>query len=129
MQEALSDRLGINDFFVTSENLGIRIWRKRCVNYDKIEIAQDCVNQIFNPNAFFFILYIYLHILHHLQAKKMIFKVISNLHVQRCKLYGKIVKFGGKSFKKFNSEEFMDFVFSKSGYTGSVKYQKAVFVP
>ena len=26
-------------FFVNSENLGMRIWRKNCVNYDKIEIA------------------------------------------------------------------------------------------
>ena len=47
-------RLGINHFFVNSENSGIKIWRKKCVNYDKIKIALDCVNQIFNPNAFFF---------------------------------------------------------------------------
>ena len=49
-------RLGINHFFVNSENLGFRTWRKKCVNYDKIEIAHDCVNQIGNPNAFLFFL-------------------------------------------------------------------------
>ena len=32
-------RVAIRIFFVNSENLGSRIWRKNCVNYDKIEIA------------------------------------------------------------------------------------------
>ena len=49
----LNCRLGINVFFVNSENLEIRIWRKKCVNYDKILFAYKCVNQIFKPNAFF----------------------------------------------------------------------------
>ena len=77
-------RLGINNFFVNSENLGIRIWQKKSVNYDKFEITQDWVNQIINPNAFFSSFWqglhditmtftYYSHILHHLQAMKMIF--------------------------------------------------------
>ena len=39
------------------ENLGIGIWRKKCVNYDKIKIAQHCVNQIFNQNALIIFLF------------------------------------------------------------------------
>ena len=42
------------------------------------------------------------------------FEVISNLHVQGSKVGGKINKFGGRSFKKLNSTEFMEFVFSRS---------------
>ena len=36
------------------------------------------------------------------------------MHVQGAKFGGKKDKFGGKSFKKLNSAEFMEFVFSKS---------------
>ena len=43
-----------------------------------------------------------------------IFEDISSLHVQGSKFGGKIYKFGGKSKKKLNSTEFMEFVFSKS---------------
>ena len=43
-----------------------------------------------------------------------IFKVISSLHMQRSKFGGKVYKFGGKSFKKLNSMEFVEFLFSKS---------------
>ena len=43
-----------------------------------------------------------------------ILEVSSNLHVQESKFGGKIYKFGGKYFKKLNSTEFMEFVFSKS---------------
>ena len=43
-----------------------------------------------------------------------IFEVISYLQVQGSKFGGKITKFGGKSKKKLNSTEFMEFVFSKS---------------
>ena len=32
-------RVAIRDFFVHSENLEIRIWRKNCVNYDIIEFT------------------------------------------------------------------------------------------
>ena len=47
----------------------------------------------------------------------MIFlKYFFKLHIQRCKFGGKMYKFGGKSFEKMNSVEFMEFVFSKSGY-------------
>ena len=43
-----------------------------------------------------------------------ILEVISNLYVLESKFGGKNYKFGGKSFKKLNSAEFMEFVFSKS---------------
>ena len=46
-----------------------------------------------------------------------IFEVISSLHVQGYKFGGKCKKFGGKSFKHFNSAEFMKFVFLKSVYS------------
>ena len=39
------------------------------------------------------------------------FEVISNLHIQEYRFGGKIYKFGGKSFKKLNSAEFIKFVF------------------
>ena len=45
-----------------------------------------------------------------------ILEVFSNLQVQEYKFGGKIDKFGGKSFKNFNSAEFMEFVFSKSAF-------------
>ena len=53
-----------------------------------------------------------------------IFEVVSNLHVQGSKFGGKINKFGGKSFEKLNSTEFMEFVFSKSamGKAGGVHH-------
>ena len=41
-------------------------------------------------------------------------EVISNLHVQGSKFGGRNNIFGGKSFQRFNSTEFMEFVFSKS---------------
>ena len=34
-----SSGLGIKHFIVNSENLGIRFWQKKCVSYDKFEIA------------------------------------------------------------------------------------------
>ena len=43
-----------------------------------------------------------------------ILEVSSHFHVQESKFGGKIDKFGGKSFKKVNSTEFIKFVFSKS---------------
>ena len=43
-----------------------------------------------------------------------ILEVISYLHVQGAKFGEKKQKFDEKSFKKFNSVEFMKFVFSKS---------------
>ena len=39
-----------------------------------------------------------------------IFEVIFNLHIQGSKFGGKFYQFGGKSFKKLNSAEFMDFL-------------------
>ena len=41
-----------------------------------------------------------------------IFEVISNFHVQGSKFGGKFDKFGGKSLKRLNSAEFMEFIFS-----------------
>ena len=50
-------RLGINHFFVNSENLGIRMWGKKCINYDKIEIAARLrKSHVCYPNALFFFL-------------------------------------------------------------------------
>ena len=43
-----------------------------------------------------------------------IFEVISYLLIQGSKFGEKIEKFGGKSFLKLNSAEFMEFFFSKS---------------
>ena len=31
----IARRVGISDFFVNPENLGIRIWRKKRVNYER----------------------------------------------------------------------------------------------
>ena len=45
-----------NHFFVNSEILGGHIWREKGVNYNKFEIATNCVNQIFNLKSFFFFL-------------------------------------------------------------------------
>ena len=45
--------LGKNHYFVNSEILGMHIWRNKRVNYNKFEIATNCVNKIFNQNAFF----------------------------------------------------------------------------
>ena len=54
-----------------------------------------------------------------------ILKVISNLHVLESKFGGKIYKFGGKSFKKLNSSEFMELFFSKS--VGNLVSQPLLF--
>ena len=43
-----------------------------------------------------------------------IFEVISSLHMKGSKFGGKFKKIVGKSLKKINSAEFMEFVFSKS---------------
>ena len=66
--------------FVCSEIFGIQAWRK-------FKLRQNSVNQIFNPNVFFFFLlkgaiymlyhaiyiFFFLNILHHFQAIKMMF--------------------------------------------------------
>ena len=106
--------------------------RKKRVNYDKFEIATNCVNQKFKLNAFFvFILTgptwyyttIYLVITYFASFTDYlddIFEVISNLHVHGNKFGVKINKFGGKSilkkYLKKYSTEFMEFVFSRSVY-------------
>ena len=45
-----------------------------------------------------------------------ILEVISNLYVLGAKFGGEKDKFSGKSFKKLNSAEFMELVFSKYAY-------------
>ena len=100
---------------------------EKCVNYNKFEMAANCVNQIFNLNAFFFFFFtgatLYYHNIDKVftcfalftDYKDDNFEVISNLHVQGSKIGRKIYKFGGKSKKKkLNSTEVMEFVFSKS---------------
>ena len=79
-----------------------------------------------NPNEFFFfiltgatwcyhaIYIVFTYFASFTGYKDDILKVISNLQVQESKFGGKIYKFGGKSFKKLNSAEFMELVFSKS---------------
>ena len=47
--------------------------------------------------------------------KMIFFEVISNLHVQGSKFGRIFFKFGGKSLKKLNSMEFMEFVFPGLG--------------
>ena len=85
---------------------------KKRVNYDKFEIATNCVNQIFNLNAFFFFLLTgatwYYHTIYlvsiyfasFIDYENEIFEVISNLHVQGSKFGGKMNKFGGVCFFK-----------------------------
>ena len=45
-----------------------------------------------------------------------ILEVTSNLHLQGAKFGGKRDKFGGKSFKRLNSAEFIELVFSMFGH-------------
>ena len=95
----------------------LKFWKytfsgKKRVNYNKFEIATNCVNQIFNLNAFFFFLLtgatcyhltinlVFTYLALFIDYKDDIFEVISNLHVQGSKFGGKIYKFGGKSKKK-----------------------------
>ena len=80
---------------------------KKCVNYDKIEIAQDCLNQIFNPNAFFLtgatwyyyaIYIVFTYFAPFTGYEYDFFEVICKFHVQRCKFGRKSKKIGWKSF-------------------------------
>ena len=75
-------------------------------------MVTNCINQIFNLNAFFFFLLtgakwykhtiylVYTYCASFTDYEDDIFKVISNLHVQGSKFGGKIYKFGGQSKKK-----------------------------
>ena len=49
-----SSDLGKKHFFVNSAILGVQIWRKKCVNYNKFEIATNSVNL----NAFLLTIYL-----------------------------------------------------------------------
>ena len=104
----------------------MHVWRKKRVNFDKFEIAKNCVNQIFNLNAFVFffltgakwyyhtIYLVFTYFESFTDYDNDIFEGIFNLHIQGSKFGGKINKFGGKSFKKLNSTEFIEFVSSRS---------------
>ena len=90
-----------------SKDLWIRIGRKKCVNYNKIENAQDCVNQVFNPTHillagatwYYYTIYILFTYFAAFTCYEIsIVEVNSNLHVQRCKFDRKIYKFKGKYF-------------------------------
>ena len=89
---------------------------------------QHSVNQIFNQNAVFLsfdrcymILPCYLHSIYIFASfigyENYIFEVFSILHIQESKFGRNMYKFGEKSFKKLNSAEFMEFVFSMSVHT------------
>ena len=94
-------RLGKNHLFVNSEILGMHIWNEKRVNYNKFEIATNCVNQIFNLNAFFFFPFTgatwYYHTIYiaftcfalFTDYEDNNFELISNLQVQESKFGGK----------------------------------------
>ena len=113
MQSLSEYKLGKNHFFLWI----LKFWKvtfgkKKRVNYDKVKIATNCVNQIVNLESLCFFLLTgatwYYHTIFLvsinfgllLDYENYIFEVISNLHVQGSKFGGKINKFGGKSFLK-----------------------------
>ena len=83
------------------------------VNFDKFEIA----TKQRKSNAIFFFLYDitmpFTYLSPYTGYEDDIFEVISSLNVP--KLCGKNTTICEKSFKKLNSEEFTELVFSKSG--------------
>ena len=100
-------RLGKKHFLWTLKFWKCTFDRKKRVNYDKFEIATNCVNQIFNLNAFFFFLLTgatwYYHTIYLVftyfasftDYEDDIFEVIFNLHVQGSKFGRKFDKSGG----------------------------------
>ena len=90
-----------------------------------LKLPQNSVYEIFNPNALFFSLLrgatwyynafyiLFTYFASFIGYEDVIIEVISNFHFQG-------VIFGQKSFKKLNSAEFMDFVFSKSEQWGYI---------
>ena len=110
-------------FFVNSETWGVQTWRIKTQIKTNLKLRQNSLNQIFNPNALFFSLlggttlyYNAIYIPFTLFASSMgyeddILEFISNLYAQGTKVGGKRTNFCGKSFKKVNSAEFMEFVF------------------
>ena len=76
----------------------------------KLKLQQDCVNHIFNPNAFFFFLLtgatwyyhaiyiVFTYLASFIGYEHDILEVISNLNIQRLKLDGQIDKSGRNSF-------------------------------
>ena len=120
-------RLGKKHFLWTLKFWEYWFGRKSAKITINFKLRQDSVNQLFNPNALFLFLltgatwyyhaiYIVLTYFASLPVyEDDILEVISNLHVKESKFGGKICKFGKKTFKKLNSAEFMEFVFSMSG--------------
>ena len=111
-------------FLVNSETMRVKIWRKTRVNYNKLKIATK-QHKKNSPKSIFSLFWgatwyydtIYIQFTcfgSFIGYEDGILEVISNLHVQGAKFGWKKDKFGGKSIKKLNSAEFMEFVFSKS---------------
>ena len=87
------------------------IFGKLC-NFWNTDLAEDFVNQIFDPWAFFFFLLtgatwyyyaiyvVFTYFASYTGYENDICEVISNLHVQGWKFGGKFEKCGGKSFSK-----------------------------
>ena len=91
---------------MNSEILGMHIWQKKRVNYNKFEIATNCVNQIFKLNAFFFFLFpgatwcyhticlVFIYFATFTDYEYDIFEVISNMQIQGSKFGGEITNLG-----------------------------------
>ena len=104
-------RLGIF-FFVNSEILVIRIWRKKRVKYHKFEIARKQRNSNISPTCNLFLPFARCYMilpcyLHSIYKFCFIYKLwkwnlwsFSNFHVQGSKFGGKFHKFGGKKLFK-----------------------------
>ena len=127
--EAVTQTWKKKHFFVNSEILETHIWRGETRKLWQIWNCDKLVNQIFNLNAFFFLLLTgatwYYHTIYLVfryfasftDYEDDIFEVISYFHIQGYKFGGKINKFWQKIFKNLNSTEFMEFVFSRSAVT------------
>ena len=102
-----------NFFFVNSAILGVQIWQKKCVNYNKFELATKHLKSNIEPKCIlflsfdrcymilpYFLLSIYIFWIVY-RLSRWHFKVISYLHFQGSKFGGKIYKFSGKSKKKW----------------------------
>ena len=107
-----TSRLGKKPFFCELQNFGItHLAGKKCVKYNKYEIATNCVNQIFYLNAFFFFLLTgatwYYHTIYLVftyftsftDYDDDIFEVISNLQLQGSKLTEKFTNLEEKKKK------------------------------
>ena len=122
-KEQKGPRLGKSNFFANSEILGMNIGQKKGVNYDKFEIATNCVKQTFNLNAFSFFLFTgatwYYHTIclvityfaSFTDYEDDIFQVISNWHVQRSKFGQKIKNLAANLKKKWTPQSLWSLFF------------------